>query len=783
DKNYSDHLDIISLSLGGSGSSDDPMSQAIDNAVNNGVVAVVAAGNSGPNNYTILSPGVARKSITVGASNKSDVIAKFSSCGPSPIYTVKPDLTAPGVDICAAEWDDAWSSYKCLDNEHVAISGTSMATPHVSGASALILEKYPELQPDEVKSLLSNNAKDIGNSVFTQGAGRIDVLKSIKSDAIIIPNNIRLNITKLTNKTDIEVTINIKKLSLRNPLYYLSSITENPNILVYIKSPIIYANNSIEKSINLTFRTVDRSNIPDGIVGGVILFKSGINKSKTLRVPYSLIVNAVPPIITSLGEREVIQKGIVKQFITWVVDSNNFKTTSSIWIRKKGTDIFEFTPSFTTYSNSTINKYDTQSLQDGDYEYYIYAVDDFGLESIDDNKGKYYTFTKTPTIIIPTTGFSNKTSLQESSIIFTKKPEIDLDNDGKKEIIMSVDTSASYYTNGYSIYENIGNDMYSVVAKLNLSNETGGYGKTYSLDVGDADKDNKNEVLMSFNANGFCTVRVYESENVSSYPLQKVYNIPLHDFCPTNVMYADLDNDSKPEMVFSGFLNSDSKLIIYENIGDNNFTEVFSKNFQQPDYLESSSIAEDLDNDGKKEVIHSYTNSEYHSTTYVFENAGDNALLEVWSDSIADKQLLRNTLFLGDLDNDGKKEFIVGGYDGGSSFSAYSYRIYESVGDNSFKEAWSVEIYSGSNIITTNSGVNYVDVDNDGNDELIIQIDFDLYVFKNADDDIFEPIWYTNAASFNPQYIGVGNHDNDLLNEIIISDYYGGEAMIYEKSN
>jgi subtilisin family serine protease len=189
DGNFSDHVDIISMSLGGYGNPDDAPSQAIDNAVDAGVVAVIAAGNSGPGENTIGSPGTARKAITVGATDKQDKIASFSSRGPV-IWTdsegneraiVKPDVTAPGVNICAAQSSNKpWASYQCLDDKHVAISGTSMATPHVAGAAALLKQKKPDWTPEEIKAALRNTAVDINEPVTTQGYGRTDVFGAVE---------------------------------------------------------------------------------------------------------------------------------------------------------------------------------------------------------------------------------------------------------------------------------------------------------------------------------------------------------------------------------------------------------------------------------------------------------------------------------------------------------------------------------------------------------------------------------------------------------------------------
>ena len=186
--NPNDIIDIISLSLGGSGNPDDPMSTAIDNAADSGVVAVIAAGNSGPGKQTINSPGTARKAITVGASDKRDTSAYFSSRGPviwedketgETLALIKPDVVAPGVNICSAQWNSAWQDRQCLDEEHTAISGTSMATPHVAGAVALLKQKNPDWSPEEIKLALRNTALNIWEGIYTQGYGRLDILNAI----------------------------------------------------------------------------------------------------------------------------------------------------------------------------------------------------------------------------------------------------------------------------------------------------------------------------------------------------------------------------------------------------------------------------------------------------------------------------------------------------------------------------------------------------------------------------------------------------------------------------
>ncbi len=190
DNNLEDHSDIISMSLGYyEGTPDGPDAIAVDNAVNLGVVVVAAAGNAGGSSthlgYLFIGcPGCARKAITIGASNSSDKMAWFSSRGPTSIGTIKPDIVAPGVNICSSQWDNAWEDRGCYDNEHVALSGTSMATPLVAGAIALIKQAHPDWSPAEIKMALRNTGIDLNEDVFTQGYGRVDVLEAVNLEYV-----------------------------------------------------------------------------------------------------------------------------------------------------------------------------------------------------------------------------------------------------------------------------------------------------------------------------------------------------------------------------------------------------------------------------------------------------------------------------------------------------------------------------------------------------------------------------------------------------------------------
>ncbi len=174
----SDGMNVINLSLGEPEvePSRDIVVQAINGAAAAGVVPVVAAGNdfSDFGYGSVSSPGSAPDAITVAAVTSRDTIAGFSSAGPTPIsLEMKPDLAAPGVDVV--------SSLPTSTQTWGLLSGTSMATPHVAGAAALLLERHPGWTVAQVKSALVQTADPVrsadGTEVPTtrEGGGVVDL--------------------------------------------------------------------------------------------------------------------------------------------------------------------------------------------------------------------------------------------------------------------------------------------------------------------------------------------------------------------------------------------------------------------------------------------------------------------------------------------------------------------------------------------------------------------------------------------------------------------------------
>jgi serine protease AprX len=167
------NVHVMNLSLGGAGSSDgqDALSLTCNAAVGLGIAVIVAAGNAGPGSRTIGSPGAAADVITVGAVDRDDGIARFSSRGPTADGRTKPDICFPGTDIVAARAAGT-SMGSPVGDRYTAASGTSMATPHGAGLAALLLQAKPDLTPAQIKQALMDTALDLGESANAQGAGR-----------------------------------------------------------------------------------------------------------------------------------------------------------------------------------------------------------------------------------------------------------------------------------------------------------------------------------------------------------------------------------------------------------------------------------------------------------------------------------------------------------------------------------------------------------------------------------------------------------------------------------
>ncbi|MEV5605009.1 S8 family serine peptidase [Streptomyces sp. NPDC052299] len=171
--------EIVSMSLGGQPSDGtDALSEAVNELSDaTGALFVIAAGNDGPTAGTINAPGAADAALTVAATDKSDQLGDFSGRGPRVDGALKPDIAAPGVNITAARAQGT-AMGAVVDENYTTVSGTSMATPHVAGAAAILAQQHPDWTGSRLKATLMSTSKDDGFTVYEQGAGRVDVARA-----------------------------------------------------------------------------------------------------------------------------------------------------------------------------------------------------------------------------------------------------------------------------------------------------------------------------------------------------------------------------------------------------------------------------------------------------------------------------------------------------------------------------------------------------------------------------------------------------------------------------
>lgn len=160
-------IKVVCMSFGADSlGNNDPLQKGALALWNKGIIVVAAAGNSGPKEHTIKSPGTSPKIITVGGLDntyENDLkVADFSSRGPIPTR-FKPDLIAPSVEIVGANIKP--------DEPYIKMSGTSVATPIVAGICAIMLNKNKNLTPDRLKFLLISKCKPIKKDKNSEGFG------------------------------------------------------------------------------------------------------------------------------------------------------------------------------------------------------------------------------------------------------------------------------------------------------------------------------------------------------------------------------------------------------------------------------------------------------------------------------------------------------------------------------------------------------------------------------------------------------------------------------------
>ena len=260
---------VINMSLGGGDTPEvDPLEQAVqDLTAQYDTLFVIAAGNSGGAG-TVGSPSTADSALSVGAVDREDQLADFSSRGPRVgDGGLKPEITAPGVDIVAAKAANGFIGDPAPVDGYVSLSGTSMATPHVAGAAAILTQEHPTWGSKLRKNTLMGSAKPTaGAGVYDQGAGRVDVAREITQTVTADEGSLSFGLQQWPHADDVPVT---KTITYRNSGTAAVTLT-----LTAPGAPFTVAATTLTVPAGGTASTTvtsdTRADVPDGAIGGYL---------------------------------------------------------------------------------------------------------------------------------------------------------------------------------------------------------------------------------------------------------------------------------------------------------------------------------------------------------------------------------------------------------------------------------------------------------------------------------------------------------------------------------
>jgi subtilisin family serine protease len=323
--------EVISMSLqGGMTDGTDPLAQAVNRiTADSGVLFTVAAGNFGFfGEQSVTTPGTANSALTVGAVSKSNVLADFSGRGPRlGDFAIKPDVTAPGVDIIAPRAAGA-NLGPIVDSIYMMLSGTSMATPHVAGAAAILKQEFPLWTPQELKSALVSTGVPGLYNVYQQGGGRIDVARAFSQKVYATPAPIDFGFFPFPHTNPERVT---KTITYTNAT--AAAVTLNLTINVTGKDGTPSAPGQVTASASsvtvpaggtaLVDVTVDEGVGTPNLYGGYVTAQSG-DGSVVVRTPIGFYLE---PEMYNLTVDGIARDGRPARGISWIDVVNADDTT------------------------------------------------------------------------------------------------------------------------------------------------------------------------------------------------------------------------------------------------------------------------------------------------------------------------------------------------------------------------------------------------------------------------------------------------------------------------
>ncbi|NOZ62715.1 MAG: S8 family serine peptidase, partial [Calditrichaeota bacterium] len=700
----------------------------------NNIVLIASAGNtsSAEINYPAALPQV----ISVGALNSSDALAGFSS------YGATIDIVAPGVQLLTTAKNDSY----------LLFSGTSAAAPVVSGVAALIWSHSPDFSNSAVRNVLVSAATDLGPPGWDNkfGAGRVDAFRALQVDLATVAHISFPKFDQGFAGSEIPI-IGTAAGAFMEKYDIFFGIGDNPTQWFPVAS--------VDKRqiISDTLTLWSPENLPDTSV--VLRLRAQNFDASVAEHRVRIWIDRTPPVLKEISQLEMLDGANHSQLIQFKTDD---VTQAKLFYRRAG-------------SSETFREIDLHyEVQEhcynfdlpGEFEFYVQLKNRSGLTTVADNNRQFFRISLTaPSIDV------NRFSQwdQQLAPLYLLNETVDFDNDGNQEFIAAPYSPESGYGH-FSLFEFEGGKFQTteILPQVLIPRA-----------IGDINHDGSPEILGG------------------AGPKSMILSGNGRDPIPREIVWADsgdcwasrfvdVNNDGNLELI----VRKSGEYRIYE-IDDDFQTKQMAElpnptsgtNYTGVPHTEAG----DFDNDGKTEILF----GDGDGDIYLYEYAGNGQFVATWQQKLPLEDAT-NFLASGDFDGDGIPEFAAGCHSSSDLDLEHEYdgrywlvRIFDAAGDDSFKVVWEQRFFGFADPADFASSFSSGDIDNDGDDELLLNLFPDFYVIDfDSTGAGYHAIGYFTPSRSHANLIADldGNGENEfLLNTgeatLIFQDRYASQTL------